>query len=244
MKVNEDKSHLLVFGSKDGEVSASILGSLIQESDEEKLLGVKLDRGLNFKTRVSNLCNKASQKQHALARVSKYMEKSKLELTMTSLLMSHLRVCCSFVWVFHDKESYNKINKIYERALKIIHRDSTSNFEGLLIKSNSVSVHQRNLQLLLIEIYKTINNLNPSFMAEVIAINFVPYNLLEAVILFYPKLGQACMALILSGFLAKNYGRICQKKSKIPKHLRSLKEILRPYLFNAAANYEKVLLQT
>ena len=28
MKVNEDKSHLLVFGSKDGEVSASISGSL------------------------------------------------------------------------------------------------------------------------------------------------------------------------------------------------------------------------
>ena len=67
---------------------------------------------------------------------------------------------------FHDRKSYNKINKIHEKALRIIHKDSTSNFEGLLIKSNSVPVHQRNLQLLLIEIYKTIINLNPSFMAE------------------------------------------------------------------------------
>ena len=44
MKVNEDKTHLLVFGSKDDEVPASISGSLIQASDEEKLLGVTLDR--------------------------------------------------------------------------------------------------------------------------------------------------------------------------------------------------------
>ena len=61
MKVNEDKSHLLVFGSKDGEVSASISGSLIQESDEEKLLGVTLDRGLNFKSHVSNFSKKATK---------------------------------------------------------------------------------------------------------------------------------------------------------------------------------------
>ena len=79
MKMNEDKSHLLFFGSKDEEVSESISGSLIQESDEEKRLGVTLDRRLDFKNHVSNLCETASQKLHALARVSKYMEKSKLE---------------------------------------------------------------------------------------------------------------------------------------------------------------------
>ena len=71
MKMNEDKSHLLVFGSKGVDVSVSISGSLIQESDEEKLLGLTLDRRLNFKNHVSTHCRKASQKLHALARVSK-----------------------------------------------------------------------------------------------------------------------------------------------------------------------------
>ena len=86
-----------------------------------------------------------------------------------------------------DRKSYNKINKIHERALRIIHKDGTSNFEGLLIKSNSVSVHQRNLQLFLIEIYKTLNDLNPSFMAEVYATNVVPYNLRGSTDLVLPK---------------------------------------------------------
>ena len=89
--------------------------------------------------------------------------------------------------MFHDRKSYNKMNKIHERALRIIHKDITSNFECLLIKSNSMSVHQRNLQLLLIEIYKSINNLNPSFMAEVFVINVGPYNLRSSTNLVLPK---------------------------------------------------------
>ena len=56
MKMNEYKSHLFIFGSKDEEASVSISGSSIQESDEEELLGVTLDRRLNLKNHVSNLC--------------------------------------------------------------------------------------------------------------------------------------------------------------------------------------------
>ena len=75
--------------------------------------------------------------------------------------------------MFHERKLYNKINKIHERALRIIHKDSTSNFQELLIKSNSVSVHLRNLQLLLTEINKTINKLNASFMEiKVVEIQF------------------------------------------------------------------------
>jgi len=139
--------------------------------------------------------------------------------------------------MFHDRKSYKKINKIHDRALGIIHKDSTSTFEGLLIKSKSVFF--RNFQLLLIEIYKTINDLNPSFTAEVFVTNVVPYNLRGSTNLVLPKASKNLLALILSGLLAKNYGRLSRKKSNSPKHLRSSKEILRSYLFIAAANYAK-----
>ena len=48
-----------------------------------------LDKTLNFRTHVTNLCKKASQKVHALARMSRYMDKPQLEITMTSFVMSH-----------------------------------------------------------------------------------------------------------------------------------------------------------
>ena len=53
--MNEDKINLLVFRSKGEEASVNIFGSLIQESDEEKVLGVTLDKRLNFKNQVRKL---------------------------------------------------------------------------------------------------------------------------------------------------------------------------------------------
>ena len=67
--------------------------------------------------------------------------------------------------------------------------------------------------MLLIEIYKTVNNLNPSFKAEVFVTIVVPYDIRGST-----NLGHTCMALILSGLLVKDYGRVCRKKLKNPKH--------------------------
>ena len=58
------------------------------------------------------------------------------------------------------------ITKNRSELLEFAYRDNTSQFKELLEKDNSVSIHQKNLQLLMIEIYKTKNRLNPSFMIE------------------------------------------------------------------------------
>ena len=44
MRMNGDESHLLVLGNESVEATVNISGSLIKESDEEKLLGVKIDK--------------------------------------------------------------------------------------------------------------------------------------------------------------------------------------------------------
>ena len=46
-------------------------------SNYEKLLGVIIDNNLNFNEHVTRLCKKASQKLHALARVSRFMNMEK-----------------------------------------------------------------------------------------------------------------------------------------------------------------------
>ena len=79
--------------------------------------------------------------------------------------------------MFHDRTSNTKINMIQGRALRIAYKDNTSNFETLLEKDNSISVHQKYLQLLMIEIYKTKNQLNPPFMLENFEEKALPYQL-------------------------------------------------------------------
>ena len=49
------------------------------------------------------------------------------------------------------------MNNIHERALKIIFEDYESTFQQLLKQNKSVSINQRNLQILVTKIFKTKN---------------------------------------------------------------------------------------
>ena len=69
------------------------------------------------------------------------------------------------------------MHKIHERALRIAFQDTSSKFEDLLKKAASVTIHQRNLQLLAKEIYKTKHHLNPKFMGEIFVEKNIPYKL-------------------------------------------------------------------
>ena len=69
--------------------------------------------------------------------------------------------------MFHDRGVNSKINHIHERLLIIPYQDFTSSFAKLLLNHNSMFIHQRNLQLLLTEIYRAKMNPNPSFMEEI-----------------------------------------------------------------------------
>ena len=90
MKLNEGKWHLLTFGTNQDDIKISVGEAIIKESSEEMLLGVIIDKNLNFKSHVSNLCKRASQKLHALARVSSFMDPDKLRLLMISIIKSQL----------------------------------------------------------------------------------------------------------------------------------------------------------
>ena len=86
----------------------------IHNSNNQKLLGVTIDNKLTFNERVTSLCKKATQKLHALSRISTFTE--------------------------------------------------------LLEKDNSVTVHERNLQTLAVELFKVVNGLSPEIMNEIFPI--------------------------------------------------------------------------
>ena len=60
--------------------------------------------------------------------------------------------------MFHSRTLNNKINKLQERALRIIYQDDKSSFEELLQRDNAVIVHNRNLQALAIQLMNQIYN--------------------------------------------------------------------------------------
>ena len=74
---------------------------------------------------------------------------------------------CPLIWMFHTRQLNQKINKIQERASRITYKDTESTFNELLQKDSAVTIHTKNLQILMTEMYKTKNGLNPSFMQEI-----------------------------------------------------------------------------
>ena len=74
-------------------------------------------------------------------------------------------------WMFHSRKLNNKINTMHEKCLLIVYNDNTSSFEELLEIDNSISVHQKNILILAIELYKIVNGLSPVIMKDVFPLN-------------------------------------------------------------------------
>ena len=66
---------------------------------------------------------------------------------------------CPLVWMFCPRRSNNLFNKVSERELHITYNDQFTNFKFLLSNLNEITIHQRNLQVLITEIYKIINHI-------------------------------------------------------------------------------------
>ena len=86
-KANPDKSYLLL-NSRDNDLLVVIDEHEIFNSEHVKLLGITIDNELKFNKHVSNLCKKASQKLHALCRISQYMSMSQKRLIMKAFIQS------------------------------------------------------------------------------------------------------------------------------------------------------------
>ena len=123
--------------------TAMIDGLPFDSSKTKVLLGIAIDHEPKFDDHVNRLCKKASLKLNALARIAPFMNVSKKQI------MSFIETqfgYCPLIWMFHSRGLNNKINRIHERALRIIYNDKSSSYRELLTKNRSVTIHHRNIR--------------------------------------------------------------------------------------------------
>ena len=120
---------------------------------------------------------KANRKVSALARVAKYIDFQKVKLLYQSFVASTFKYC-PLIWMFCGKIANGIADRVHKRALRILLDDHESTFEALLAKNNEINIHTQNLRVLMIEIYKTLNNTNPPFMLEYFIRKDVKYDLM------------------------------------------------------------------
>ena len=170
------KPDKLFLSDQDTDINIIVDNQTIFNSSCEKILGINVDKKLKFNTHVTKLCKKASQKLHALARMSNFMSVNQKQLIINAFIYSQFNYC-PVISMCHSRSLTTKINRIHERALRIVYNNNCSSFDVLLQKCESVTLHHRNIQKSAIEIYKALHNLSSSLMAEIFTVKGSGYKL-------------------------------------------------------------------
>ena len=157
--LNGDKCQFMIMESsrslRNTTQTVSIAGKTVEECKKSKLLGITFDNQLTMNDHIKYICKQASNKLYALARISHYLSDHKKKILMKSFIISQFNYW-PIIWMYCQRKSHNLINRIHERALRIAYNDYVSDFKLLLEKDNAVTIHQRNIQSLTVEIYKSL----------------------------------------------------------------------------------------
>ena len=104
MVLNAGKRHFMNLGSNTENETFLFYSILIENSKEQKIIGVIIDNKLNFKSHINELCKKSSQKIAALSRLSSYLHNSKKNIIFNSIKMSQFSYC-PLIWMFCSRTS-------------------------------------------------------------------------------------------------------------------------------------------
>ena len=146
----------------------------IKTSSSVELLGVHIDDKLNFNLHIK-ICRFVANQLHVLIIIRLLMflnfeEKKTLINSYFYLNFNH----CPLAWMFCSAKSLNlcrrgfvnKVESLQKRALRFLYEDYVSSYEELLQKAGKETMKVNRLRSLCIEIFKLINNINPTYMNE------------------------------------------------------------------------------
>ena len=131
-----------------------------------ELLGVHIDNKLNFNLHVLKIGRSAANQLHALIRLQMFLNFEEKKTLINSYFYSSFNYC-PLVWMFSSAKSLNKVESLQKRALRFLYEDYVSSYEELLQKAGKETMKVNRLRSLCIEIYKLINNINPTYMNEI-----------------------------------------------------------------------------
>ena len=176
MKANPSEFQIIILGQEDmSKLCLNVSGLLIPSSKQVKLLVVNIDNSLKFEANIKELCRMVNQKFHAFGGLRPFLGEQRSKLLSNSVIMSNFSNC-PLIWLLCSKGANNEINWTHKRALRALYGDYESTLEELLDKDKSMTVHKKNLQRLMVRIFRTINHLNPAYMWEFFMRKDVPYN--------------------------------------------------------------------
>ncbi len=86
------------------------------------------------------------------------------------------------------KKISKTVENIQERALRFMFNDKVSTYESLLDRCGYTTLHIRRIKTIANEVFKSVHDLNPTFMKEQFKIKEISYDLRDKYIMHLPNL--------------------------------------------------------
>ena len=125
---------------------------------------------LNFNNHINTIYRTSANQLNALIRLRCFLGIDERKALIQSFVLSNFNYGL-LVWTLSSVKSLNKIEKLQKRALRFRLSDFESSYDELLWLPSSCAINVRLKRNLYEEIYKTLDDLNPSFMRKIFEIH-------------------------------------------------------------------------
>ena len=188
MQANPGKFQAIVLCGRNQpqNITFHINGNDIQSVPEAKLLGVIFDENLSFIPHVTSMCKKASRQVNALSRISKHLSKESRMRILNAFIQANFDYCPT-IYHLSGRMCAGKIEKLYERALRVAVNDYKSPYRNVLDECNMLMIYEQHEQQIMIQVYKVLHELAPPIPSTFYSIRDTPYNLRDSSKIILPK---------------------------------------------------------
>ena len=130
LKINEDKTKIIVFGQPRFHMGLSITdvttssGEILEISDRVKYLGVLFDKFLNFIPHINEVTSHCYLLLSTIRRMRKYISQTQVELLVHAVISSRIDYCNSLLYGVQKSNGLDKLQRVQNVASKLVLRKS------------------------------------------------------------------------------------------------------------------------
>ena len=147
MVANPKKFQFMVLGYKGRNLGLCVGDRTVVSSDIVNLLGITIDKSLNFNQLIAKLCKKANLKVNALFRIIPKLRNEKKAKLLTDSFFFSIFQYCPMIWMFCSKRMNKLINQLHKKILKLRYQLKGETLYKLLSIDDSHVIHVRNKSL-------------------------------------------------------------------------------------------------
>ena len=238
LKLNDDKSEFMVFGSKFqlktlSDTHIKMGSAILKPSQNVKNLGVYMDSHLNMRQQIQNTCKCANINIRKIGRIRRHLTTDSTKSLINALVTSRLDYANALLYGIPQKDIY-KLQKIQNTCARLItFTPRMASISPILHDLHWLPINKRLMYKILTHVSKSLHNQSPKYIKDLIDVHQPSLNLRyqHKFLLQVPKANTKHGERAFGSAAAKTW-------NSLPLDLRSsdtftnFKKKLKTYLFN------------